>query len=315
MAFSRERTPNREKSQEWEKRSVPVQLKERFFSQTPDRLSQYVKEHEDEDEAEELDEAELSEREESNEYDFAPAVYADGSLEPRQSSGLNLRKIYALSIVGGESAQPRCFFAEPVWLRSGRAAAAEVSAGIGGDAEIYFRKLVQFLKQTALWFENEKSEFLTDPSPENFVIGEEASNLNCILHQEKFIAIINKEFPKKSQLDKSQFSRLLDKIWLLGRSWSMPMKAIFSDKYNLDFRKAWVVAVCREAFRNADRDFLEQVPDKKSKRDLALLKRQKALNPHNLFNVCCNEVKISNEDRRVEIFTLIKQEIGENTGD
>lgn len=143
-----------------------------------------------------------------------------------ESPILSLENVYVLGITKDHEGLYRCTFESPSWFKTAK-------RGLAAD---YVEKLNQFLSACAAWIEEHKQEFLKIPTAENYVVGEFSPDEPSVL-QKGALARVNAMIGSQDLLEESDFSRLVDKIWLLWPEWNMPLRQLFSP----EFRTAWVV--------------------------------------------------------------------------
>jgi len=132
--------------------------------------------------------------------------------------------VYALHCSRG-----RCFYEPPSWMLRMRDTAFGRTVG----------KSLGFVTQLAKWLEVEKSGFLENPTPVEYVRNETVFEFPVVT-QDGLREILIQGMPTGSGIDKTRFSRLSDKIWLFWPDRVMPLRSLFS----LEFRRAWVVRGC-----------------------------------------------------------------------
>jgi len=164
--------------------------------------------------------------------------------EPEVSSTpeVLLENVYPLIISSGQNNRCLCRFEAPRWM----------NYPLSESDKKYVYILRDFLFALAGWFEDNKQDFLHNPTPENFVKDETCTPENCVVLQKGFLKQINARMPEHEKMTKSSLSRLYDKVWLFWPEWNMPLSAIFSDPYKDHFLEAWVVEGCFERYAQAD---------------------------------------------------------------
>lgn len=194
-----------------------------FFELSPQALRVYllVKEHLERSHWEEPD----SDEEPRSLLEAYMATLQESFAFPKEPT-LTLGAVYPIRICKAAD-KWRCRFDPPPWFSK-------------PGARHPLTRLSVFLSATARWFEENKQEFLQNPSPENYAHGEAKRRdfpMNPIITQQGLLARINGEIPNKDyHLDETAFARLCDKIWLLWPDQNMPLKNVFLKA----FRKAWV---------------------------------------------------------------------------
>ncbi|NCB25708.1 MAG: hypothetical protein EOM62_09590 [Bacteroidia bacterium] len=221
------------------------------------------------------------------------------------SAALLTNTVYAITVVPALNGGYRCWFEGPSWFTS----------KLSPEIQSYVNILKTFLDALAEWFETEKQAFLQNPLPENFVLGEDHFSKNPVVLQKGLLQRINKrivdellfsaeeehedlglvsmedERPVWQGIDESQFSRLLDKIWLLWPAWNMPLANVFSSDYQLP----WLVEVGTKYYREAGGSWISpelNYPDF-GKKDLVRIKGKEfsTLTPEEKLHLLCARFK------------------------
>ena len=189
--------------------------------------------------------------------------------------------VYALHCSNG-----RCFYEPPPWM-------SRMKTTVFGKA---VGKSAGFLVQLSKWLEVQKSEFLENPTPEEYLRNETAFDLP-IVTQDGLREIVVQSMPMGSGIDKSRFSRLSDKIWLFWPDKVMPLRSLFSH----EFSRAWVVRGClfdkdprqmRDVYRN-----MKNMEISVSKKRKELKKASFAsMDPIERLIYLCGKVKLGTND-------------------
>ena len=250
----------------------------------------------------EEEEPETVQRDESQTFDYE-TLY-DRVPSSADSAALLTSTVYAITVVPALSGGYRCWFEGPSWF----------SSKLSPEIQTYVNKLKTFLHGLAQWLETEKQPFLQNPLPENFVLGEADFFESPVVMQKGLLQRINNRiveklvFPAEGKeevrrgemederpvwqgIDESQFSRLLDKIWLLWPTWNMPLANVFSS----DFQLPWLVEVGTKYYREAGGSWIGPkltYPDF-GKKDLARIKRREfsTLTPEEKLHLLCAHFK------------------------
>lgn len=221
------------------------------------------------------------------------------------SAALLTNTVYAITVAPVRSGEYHCWFEGPSWF----------SGNLSPEIQIYVNKLKTFLDTLAHWLETEKQTFLQNPLPGNFVLGEADFFENPVVLQKGLLQRINKRIvdelafstkeehegkdwaemeydkPDWQGIDTSQFSRLLDKIWLLWPAWNMPLANVFSSDYQLP----WLIEVGSKCYREAGGGWIGpklNYPDF-GKKDLSKIKGKEfsALTPEEKLHLLCAHFK------------------------
>lgn len=148
---------------------------------------------------------------------------------------LDLSDRFVLYVIPAEDGQEwRCQFEPPDWLE----------AYARKKTQEPLRQLLRFLATLARWLEKKKSDFLKDPSVDNFAAGEMDFQHPPIVTQKGLGERIN-GFAGDGDtglIGEDRLSRLLknDKVWLLWPDGGMPLSAVFTEV----FKVAWAVQGC-----------------------------------------------------------------------
>ncbi|RJX17059.1 MAG: hypothetical protein C4575_14080 [Desulforudis sp.] len=307
------------------KRTDIIHTREMVFSLSPYLLKAFIDLHDlfdkDEFDVDVPQEEKSADGESDQEADTAALDYEilfnDVSLFV-DSAALLTNTVYAVTVAPAANGGYRCWFEEPSWFAS----------RLSPDIQTYVKKLKTFLDALAQWLETEKQAFLQKPSPVNFVLGEADFVENPVVLQKGLLQRINKRivdelpfstkdkyeetvwtekgktFPSWSELDETQFSRLLDKIWLLWPEWNMPLSNIFSSSFHVP----WLVEVGTTIYRGDGEQVLKPELDYPDfgHDDLARIKRKEfsELLPEEKLHLLCANFK-----KGVDIAKLAKRGI------
>lgn len=158
-------------------------------------------------------------------------------------------------------------------------------------SQVIIPKLVGFIEAIARWFQDYKQYFLIDPSPDNFVNGETEFFQEPIVIQKWFLARINEKVSKSLQISLPNFSRMLDKVWIVWPLFNMPLKSIFSTS----FKRAWLVSACSAIYEKAPEVWRKQLNNPKfTKEDMKAIRNRSfdTLNPDEKLHLLRAIVKI-----------------------
>lgn len=226
--------------------STSSELEERFDSFAEDE--EFAADQELLEESVDFDDADLEIVDEDDDVSTGDTVFESEQnfsilpgAEPEISSTPEVlpEKVYPLIISAGQNKRCLCRFEAPRWMYYHR---------IPANDKKYVYILRDFLFALAGWFEENKQDFLHNPTPENFVKNETCTPENCVVLQTGFLEQINRRMPEHGKMTKSYLSRLYNKVWLFWPEWNMPLSAIFS----YSFREAWVVEGGFERYAQAD---------------------------------------------------------------
>ncbi|KAB2891154.1 MAG: hypothetical protein F9K32_05450 [Desulfobulbaceae bacterium] len=250
----------------------------------------------------EEDEPESVQEDESQSLDYDNLFGRDTLFD--DSVTLLTNTVYAITVVPALNGGMRCWFEGPSWF----------SSKLSPEIQIYVNKLKTFLDALAQWLETEKQAFLQNPFPGNFVLREDRFSENPVVlqkgllqrinkriedevplseeeHEDAVLAAMEDERPVWQGIDESQFSRLLDKIWLLWPAYNMPLSNVFSSEYQL----SWLVEVGTKYYREAGGSWISpelNYPDF-SKKDLVSIKSKEfsTLTPEEKLHLLCARFK------------------------
>ena len=231
------------------------------------------------------------------------AVLLDEEVAIDNSPVFPLAARYVLTVAVGTGEQYHCQFEGPSWFYRRRRLPWKKRQY---DHWEYIEKLDGFLKATGKWLEENRQSFLQYPSPENYALCETDFFLNPGVLQDGLLARINDRLTENFHIEKTAFSRLLNNVWLVWPEWNMPLKNLFSTK----FQTAWVVEGCMEGYLQAhDWPKEELVYQDFRKDDLKNAKEVAArgldgLDPEERLYVLCDRVGIKKEMVK-EIFNRI----------
>ena len=244
--------------------------------------------------------------------DYAVLLDEDAAID--NSPVFRMAARYVLTVAAGSGKQHHCQFEGPSWFYRRRRSQWKKRQD---DHWKYIQKLDGFLKATAKWLEENKQSFLQYPSPENYAFGETDFFLNPGVLQQGLLERINARLTENFHIEETAFSRLLNNVWLVWSDWNMPLKSLFSTK----FQTAWVVEGCMEGYLQAHewpkeelvyQDFRKD--DLKNAKEVAAIGLD-GLDPEERLYVLCDRVGIKKEMVK-EIFNRIivkvKEEIDES---
>ena len=285
------------------KTSDMVRLRQAVYELAPMELHEYLKSYQDENFnnqneeeepiAEELldldsdldisDEDEIQKDYESQLYNYTG--YPDNKIDFQENIIFDPSTAYVIAITGNSSTGFRCCFEEPDWFYNFR----QSNSGTFD----YILKLKKIIEEIASWFEETRQLFLSDPSPETYVI-EDAGSVEspCVL-QNGMADIIDKRM-SGYDIDKTVISRVKNKIWLLWDKFNMPLESIFS----AEFRMAWVVEKCTPAYANNEKFLQQGLLYKEFTREdlkIAKMKNIKILDPEQRLRILSNKVNLGNQ--------------------
>lgn len=221
------------------------------------------------------------------EEDFQePMVFLDADAGPEESPLLLRRSKYTLTVARRSGEGYACRFEGPSWLYRNK---------LSEKSRRFVIKLRRFLGAVAEWLEENKQFFLKKPIPENYVSGEMDFLENPIVLQSGFLATINDRLPPDLHLGPSDFTRLIDHIWLLWPQWNMPLRHLFSN----DYRLAWAVggfADSYEEFVRWEKDGLTYPDFGKEDLQRARKKPFDKLDPVQRLYVLCDRVGVKKRE-------------------
>lgn len=229
-------------------KASPLELEEQlaipetaeFLAPDPELMEELL--DSDEADLEIVDEDRTSTEDAVFEFDRYCSVVPGIEPEVNSTPEVLLESVYPLMIYSVPGNRCHCRFEAPGWMRH----------RIPVNDRKYIYILRDFLAALAGWFEEEKPDFLLNPTVDNFVKNENCRPENCVVLQGGFLDKINLRMPENGKMTKTYLSRLYDKVWLFWPEWNMPLSAIFSEPYMNFFREAWVVEGCLQRYAGAD---------------------------------------------------------------
>ena len=192
---------------------------------------------------------------------------------------IDLGGAYSISINKEDLTEYWCNFQEPNWFHQ----------AMRSDSGPYIKRLVLFLRALSEWLEEERQLFLAEPSPTYFVAIDESYPENPVVLQNGLLVRINARLPEYDRLNEQDFSRLLDKIWLLWAQWNMPLRHVFSKEYQTE----WVIQGCLQRHKKIrNGTWIKELSNDFTKEDLRQAKRKdfSNLTITEMFHLLCDIV-------------------------
>lgn len=224
--------------------------------------------------------------EEHEDYFEAPMVFLDTQVGYAETPLLLRGSKYTLIIAKRSGEGYACRFEGPLWVYRNR---------LSEKSRLFVTRLRLFLGAVAEWLEDDKQLFLEKPIPENYVSGEMDFLENPIVLQSGFLATINDRLPPDFHLGPSDFTRLIDHIWLLWPQWNMPLRHLFSG----DYRLAWAVEGIADSYKEYlrwEKDGLTYPDFGKEDLQRAKKKRFNQLDPVQRLYVLCDRVGVKKRE-------------------
>lgn len=264
---------------------APRQLKGLAETLDPGDMDGWEGEEPDSSELLDDPDSELEDRDDDDLTDhlesFGTAISLASGTDSVGSPILDPGDVYALYCSDGH-----CFYEPPPWML--RMKTTVFSKAVG--------KSVGFLAHLSKWIEIQKSGFLENPTPEEYVRNETEFDLPVVT-QDGLRERIVKGMPMGSGIEKSGFSRLSDKIWLFWPDRVMPLRSLFSH----EFRRAWVGRGC---LFDGDRRQMKAVYRNMENMGISVSKKRKELenvsfagmDPTERLIYLCGKVKLGTND-------------------
>ena len=289
------------------KTSDMIRMRQAVYELSPMKLNEYLESHQDEDFIDptledyaspedllDLDsDMDISDEDETQKIPesqlYAYTGYLGKGIDFNESVIFNPLTAYVITVTENSQKGFKCCFEAPDWFH-------KYSRSKSGASD-YIKKLRRTIEEIASWLEETRQAFLSDPSPDTYVLGDLNSPEHPCVLQSGLAEIINKRFSGldiERGIDKTIVSRLKNKIWLLWKKWNMPLESLFS----IEFRMAWVVDKCLDSYKK-NKMFIQNglMYNDFTREDLenAKMKNFESLDPEQRLRVLSNKVNLSNQ--------------------